>query len=164
MMTSLIMIWVSNRSQRLSSHGHDYTSSLANQEVVCTHFTTKVSCWHFIGPLAENYCSFVDISPIGIGLVPKDHTSRKQWMVVDLSSYEQFSMNSSISRDLWLLLYALLDDALKLVSHFGAGTRLVKWTSRAHTELSLYTPGDHCLLRLTWKGSLFMLTAHCHSA
>ena len=91
-----------------------------------------------------------------MGLVPKGHNTGRWRLIVDLSSPRWASVNDGISEDLCSLRYASLDDALRLICHFGLGCQLVKMDLKDAYRVVPVHPDDQHLLGISWKEEVYM--------
>ena len=91
-----------------------------------------------------------------MGLVPKGHNTCRWRLIVDLSSPRRASVNDGNSKELCSLRYALLDDALRLICHFGPGCHLVKMDLKDAYRVVSVHPDDQHLLGISWDGAVYM--------
>ena len=95
----------------------------------------------------------VHVSPMG--LVPKNHPDKWR-LIVDLSSPHDQSVNDGISADLCSLRYALVDNAVEIITSLGHSSLLAKFDlSNAYRILPVH-PDDQPLLGVTWQGNVYM--------
>ena len=139
---------------RLRSRGHNHPSSLANAGTVRAHISTELAADRLVGPLPPEALECVHSSPIG--LVPKGHTGDRWRLIVDLSSPASSSVNDGIRRELSSLEYASLDDAVRLITHLGPGSQLVKMDLKDAYRMVPVHPDDQHLLAISWEGLTYV--------
>ena len=118
------------------------------------HIATELSAGCLVGPIPQLFHGMVHTS--AMGLVPKGHNSGMWWLIVDLSYLHQASVNDGISVDLSSVGYASVDDALKLICHFGPGCQLVKMNLKDAYHVVSVHPVDQHLLAVSWDGAVYI--------
>ena len=117
---------------------------------MAAHISAEVSAGRLVGPIPRMFHDRVHTSPMG--LVPEGHNTGRWRVIVDLSSHQR----ASVSKDLCLLRYALLDDVFRLICHFGPRHQLVKMDLKDAYRVILVHPDDQYLLGISWDEAVYM--------
>ena len=95
----------------------------ANPVIVVDYINTEVKERRVVGPLVRHNSPGVHISRFGV--IPKHNQPGKWRLILDLSYPKDRSVNAGISKPLYSLQYASVDDA-RIITDLGPQTQLAK--------------------------------------
>ena len=131
-------------------------SAVRNAEVVEDYLQTEVTLGRVVGPFP------LDLLPAQVshfGVIPKGHQTGRWRLILDLSHPEGRSVNDGIEPELCSLSYSSVDEAVRLIQEKGTGARVAKLDLESAYRMIPVHPDDRLLLRMEWKGQLFIDTA-----
>ena len=128
-------------------------SAHTNPAIVVDYMNTEVKEKRVVGPLVRHNSPGVHISRFGV--IPKHNQPGKWRLILDLSYPKDRSVNAGISKPLYSLQYASVDDA-RIITDLGPQTQLAK-IDIAHAYRNIpFHPDDRHLLGMEWQNQIFI--------
>ena len=129
-------------------------SALVNPKPVTEYLHNELKEQRVASPLTESLAKGVHISRFG--LIPKRHQQGKWRLILDLSHPPGCSINDGVAKELASLQYASVDDAARIITDMGPGTKLAKIDiTHAYRNIAVH-PADWHLLGMEWEGKTYV--------
>ena len=113
-----------NPHQPLKSAVKNMQLALVNPESVTEYLHNELREQRVAGPLTESLAKGVHVSRFG--LIPKQRQHGKWRLILDFSHPPGYSINDGVAKELSTLQYASVDDATRIITDIGPGTKLAK--------------------------------------
>ena len=140
------------RNARISPNLH---SALLNPAAIDKQLHEEISKQRILGPFSKPPIKNLQCS--GLGAVPKKGSDK--WRVImHLSAPHGQSVNDYISKEDYTLHYSTIDDAVKLLSHFGPSALMAKVDLKSAFRIIPVARHDWELLGLFWRGNYYIDT------
>ena len=143
-----------NMQAKLKQAGTNLLSASLNQDVVSMYIKDEVVLGRMAGPLSQKAAGRVHASPIGV--IPKGHTPGKWYLIVDLSSPAESSVNDGINKAWCSLSYISIDDVARIIAGMGKGALMGKMDIKSAYRIVPVHPDDQCLLGVKWQGGVYV--------
>ena len=146
-----------NYSQsKLKSAKRNMLSARSQPTVVESYLAEEVKLRRVAGPFSPGQVPALHVSRFGV--IPKSHQPNKWRLIVDLSHPPDWSVNSSISRELCSMAYVTIDDAVRQLVSVGKGALMAKIDIKSAFRLVPVHPADRHLLGMEWNGQRYIDT------
>ena len=129
-------------------------SATKHPDVICAELEKEVTAGRVLGPF--EHIPMETFRSSGLSAIPKK--GGKWRMILHLSAPLGNNVNDGIDKDQFPIQYSTVDEAISLVTSFGAGAVMAKVDLRAAFRMDPVSPADWDLLSMQWQGKYYVDT------